>query len=547
MEVAAGTWLFRGGDAAQSAYLVLAGRLEVVAEGPSEAVIRELKRGAVLGELGLLREEVRSASVRARRDSELLELRREDFDALLRGFPDFAVALTTSLATQLAANRTARADAPDITTVAVVGLDPAAPAAQVAERLSTGLRRHGTLARLDGADAEQHPGDLSAFLGKAERDHDRVLLAGGSDRSDDPWTAFRLREVDLVVAVASRPPDAVWTRQAPALRGCELLVAGPGPSDDLLAGLDPRQVTVRRDGAALLAAVDVLARRLAGRSTALVFSGGGARAFAHLGVLDELRCAGITFDRVAGVSLGSVIAGSVAMGWEPDQIYEVFTRYFVDQNPTNDYTLPSGSVLRGAKARGLLEEVAGDVRIEELPISFFCESCDLVAREVVVHRTGLVRDAVYASLAIPGVFPPVVRGDGRVLVDGGVLDNLPVARMAHGGEGPVIASDVTAGAGRWTSRKRAGSELVARRVRRLLTGTEQPLPTLGETMLSTLTLGSIDTVAASREHAALSIRPQVEDAGLLDFKQLPRLREAGRRAARVALAQADLDVFADGA
>ena len=105
--------------------------------------------------------------------------------------------------------------------------------------------------------------------------------------------------------------------------------------------------------------------------------------------------------------------------------------------------MPAFSLLRGAKGPALLDDAFGDRRIEELPLRFFCLSCDLIAREAVVHRTGPVVDAVYPSLAIPGVFPPVATTDGRLLVDGGVLDNLPVETMAATGEGPVIAVDVT--------------------------------------------------------------------------------------------------------
>ena len=107
-----------------------------------------------------------------------------------------------------------------------------------------------------------------------------------------------------------------------------------------------------------------------------------------------------------------------------------------------------------SRLRRLLHDALGDRRIEQLPMRFFCLSCDLIAREAVLHRTGPVADAVYASAAIPGVFPPVATTDGRLLVDGGVLDNLPVATMARTGEGPVIAVDVT---GRMGQFKRARS------------------------------------------------------------------------------------------
>jgi NTE family protein len=163
-----------------------------------------------------------------------------------------------------------------------------------------------------------------------------------------------------------------------------------------------------------------------------------------------LRDAGLRFDRFAGVSLGSVVAGAMAMGFELESIYERFVQHFVAENPSNDYTLPAVAVLRGRKTQRILKEVMGETHIDELPKSFFCLSCDLVARKSVIHRTGLLREAIYASLAIQGSSHGGA-GDGRLLVDGGVLDNLPVEDDVSGSGGPVVASDVTAHDGRWAS------------------------------------------------------------------------------------------------
>jgi predicted acylesterase/phospholipase RssA len=110
--------------------------------------------------------------------------------------------------------------------------------------------------------------------------------------------------------------------------------------------------------------------------------------------------------------------------------------------------------------------------------------------------------------------------------------------MATSGEGPVIAVDVTGRMGSFKRPLRPGLARLARPMRRLLTGGEAELPRLGETLLRTLTVGSVDTVAAARTHADLVIAPQVDGIGLLDWRQLAYVREAGRLAAREALAAA---------
>jgi predicted acylesterase/phospholipase RssA len=269
-----------------------------------------------------------------------------------------------------------------------------------------------------------------------------------------------------------------------------------------------------------------------------VLSGGGARAFAHLGVLDELSAAGLEIDRIAGVSLGALVAGGAAMGLAPEELYEAFVRYFVTAKPTNDYTVPAFSILRGGKARRMLREAFGDRLIEELPKRFFCVSCDLVAREAFVHRTGLVADAIYPSFAIPAVFPPVATPAGQLLVDGGVLDNLPVATMARSGEGPVIAVDVTGRSGQTGRGRRPRAERLARSARRAITGSEVVIPRLSETILRTVMVGSSDTAAAARLHADLVITPQIDGIALMDWGAIDRSRELGRQAARAALATA---------
>lgn len=526
VHVRAGGWIMREGEAAESLFIVRAGRLKVVAEGPPESLIGVLRRGDVVGELALLREGARCASVRALRDSELLELAREPFEAMVQQAPSFALGLTRAMGAQLAASRDPIVATSPPRAIAVVGLDAAAPTAEVADVLAGALSAYGRVASLQ-------TGTITA-IDQAERDADRVLLRGGTSPGEE-WTELCVREADLVLAVTGGIPDAAWVRSAATLAGCELLVLGPSVSGSVIDAFRPRESQVVSDLATVPEALQATARRLAGRSLGIVLSGGGARALAHLGVLEELVAAGVRFDRIAGVSLGSLVAAAAAAGWPVERMREVFERSFVESNPSNDFVPPAYSLIRGAKTRRLLRENFGDRHIEELPHRFFCLSCDLIARDAVVHRTGPVVDAIYPSLAVPGVFPPVPTHDGRLLVDGGVLDNLPVATMARAGEGPVIAVDVTGRMGQFNRPSRGAAVRLGKPIRMALTGSEAELPRLVETLMRTMTVGSIDTVAAARLHADLVITPQVDGIGLMDWKALGRVRELGRQAARQAL------------
>lgn len=534
VSVRAGDWLVREGDVADSLYVIRSGRLEVIAEGPPETVIRLLRRGAVLGELALLTEEVRSASVRARRDSELLKLGRRQFEDLISDAPGFALGLTHAMGAQLAASRTPAVSAEPPRRIAALPLDQGAPVTEAADLMLDELRRHGSVAKLT-SEPGQDSAAMFSRLDRAESEVDRVVLIGDSSTPGDEWTDFCVREADSLFALSSGSPSREWLDHPDALVGCELVVLADAVTDEVLEALQPREVQVLPEGSDLQPSLDLTARRLAGRAVGVVLSGGGARAFAHIGVMQELAQAGVTIDRIGSVSLGSLVGAGLAAGHRPDDLAGAIRRAVIDMNPTGDYTLPLFSIIRGARVRSLLRGFFGDRRIEELRTRYFSVSCDLIDRQPVIHKTGPLFDAVQASLSIPGVFPPMSNADGQLLVDGGVLDNLPVGTMASTGEGPVIAVDVTGRMGEFRKPSRPGLARLGRPIRRYLTGTEAEVPRLGETIVRTVTVGSSDTAEAARRHADLVIQPQVEGVGILDWRQLDRVVEKGREAARRAL------------
>lgn len=531
ISLAAGEWLFREGDRADHAYVVHSGRVEIVAHHPTEVVLRQVKRSEMIGELALLTGGLRTTSARACRDSELTQLSRTQFEKLLAS-PTFAFGLLRAMADQVSSHTAPSVEPTTPGTIAVIALDPAAPAARIGAELTTRIAARRRVEELK-PDADRDESEFRGLLKRTEARTQHVVLTAGCG-SSDPWTRFCVREADVVIAVTTGSPSADWLQNSKMLEGCELIVLDAPLSAELLAAA-PREVQVVRGETALRAAIGATARRLAGQAVGLVLSGGGARALAHLGVLEELEKAGIVIDRYAGASMGAIVSGLAARGASSGEIIEMCRRLMLDNNPSSDYTVPAYSLIRGAKTRRALQEVFGDHRIEELPRRWFCVASDIVARELIVHRTGRMADAVYSSMALPGVYPPIPTEDGRLLVDGGVMDNLPVETMARRTEGPIIAVDVSQRLGMPPPARRPGLERVARRMRRALTGYEQRLPALRETIHWTIALGSTDTVNAALKHADLVISPRVEGIGILDWSQLPRAVEIGRCAAREAL------------
>jgi NTE family protein len=541
LQLRAGAWLFRQGEPGDSLYVVCSGCLEAVVETPEQAIVRVLRRGAIVGELALLTESTRSASVRARRDSELLELTRSDFADLLAREPEFTLALTRELGRRLQASRALGSLESGIpATITLVPLDSAQPLRTIRDGLVAALRQWGPVALLQGREREDDPSSYGPLLDRAEREHRQVLLVAGEPAEDDPWTAFCLRQSDRVLCLVGAGKIPPSLERYPKLQGCDLLLHQSGARSTEIGGfldaLRPRATHLLREGPAFAGDLSRAARRLAGRSVGLVLSGGGARGLAHLGVLEELVASELEIDRVGGCSMGAFVGAMFASEQPPEAIYARCREEFVLRNPLGDYTVPLVSLLRGTRARAMLVRTFGSSTIEELPRGFFCVSCDLLSGELIVHRHGRLLEAVGASMSLPGVFAPLARG-GRLLVDGGVLNNLPVEPMAAMAEGPVIAVDVTA---RFLPpRPRAGERPRARqwasRARRAVVGVETPLPRLKDTLARAIGIGSVDAVETARRRADLLITPETGVVGLLEFDQLDRMVEIGRQAARAAL------------
>jgi predicted acylesterase/phospholipase RssA/CRP-like cAMP-binding protein len=510
----------RPGDPPGSAYVVRSGRLEVEVGG---RVVRELGPGAVLGELALLTGERRSAGVRARRDSTVLEVPRDAFDELLAGDAVAARVVLTQVAERLRTARSVPADEPAARpgVVAVVGLHGGTAAHEVAAALRDRLATHLDVVSPGVVDREG--------LERAERAHDRVLLVAEGGDEQAAWRDFCLRQADAVVLVARSDTTPPTTGLDPPLaHQPEVVLLGPAPAQAdrvaWVAATDAWQLSLV-DGD-LVAGLRPLADRLAGRSLGLVLAGGGARAFAHVGVLRELEDAGLHVDRVAGSSIGAIIAAVHAGGRDGAALEEVCYAEWVRRKPFSDWRLPTHSLAGGRRVRTALARALGaETVLEGLPRQLHTVSTDLVSRSRQVHRRGSVVDATLASARLPVLFAPIPDDSGRLLIDGGVLDNLPVDLLTERDEGPVVAVNISMGGG--SGRARSGPPRV---------------PALGETLLRTMMIGSGGAVAAAAARGATVVTPATLGVGLLEFHQLDRMVEAGRAAARTLLDQAGGDL-----
>ena len=175
-----------------------------------------------------------------------------------------------------------------------------------------------------------------------------------------------------------------------------------------------------------------LARMITGTGCGLVLGGGGARGLAHLGVIRALEEAGVPIDVVGGTSMGAIMAGLCALGLDDAERVRRVTNIARNGRRLVTPTLPLIALSAGRHLDRILADNLGAAPIEDLPLRFYCVSANLTRAEEVVHERGPLWPAVRASLALPGIYPPVYAA-GELLIDGGALDNVPVDVMREPG------------------------------------------------------------------------------------------------------------------
>ncbi len=557
--------LFYQGQEGNSLYIVMSGRLRVVveAERGTERLVREVGRGETVGEMALLTGEPRSATVFAVRDTELGRLSRAKFDHLLEEHPRTILRLTRMLASWLVSANRPVPKASVSTTVTVVPVGEHVPLGPFTDRLAAALGRVGSTLHLNperldaclGAGAAQADDDhadharITGWLSAQEVDHRFVLYE--ADAEPSVWTRRCLRQADrlFVVADASAEPGLGPAAAAILAQGdararvaMDLVLLHADPTSDPigtqhwleLAPFDNhyhvRSPEVRD--------FDRLARNLAGAGIGLVLGGGGARGFAHIGVLMAMEEAGIPVDHIGGTSMGAVIAAQYACGVDPRDMVALNRHGWLGFKPHKDYTVPVISLLSDTSARAMLEMMFGERQIEDLWLSYFCVSTNLTRSEIRVHRNGPVRRAVRASIAIPGTAPPELDTNGDLLVDGGVLNNLPVNVMRRFSEGPVVAVDVSPAvdlaADHGHVRVPSPWRLMLNAVKRK--ASRRYFPSIFQILYRTAVLSSIRSAKGAKREADLCIEPPVGGFETLEMDSIERIVEVGYDAARQELA-----------
>jgi len=244
---------------------------------------------------------------------------------------------------------------------------------------------------------------------------------------------------------------------------------------------------------------------LARPKVGLALGSGGARGFAHLGVIKTLVEHNIPIDYIAGSSMGSLVACFYGTGIDLDRLYKISTafkrKYFLD------FTVPKMGFISGQRIKELIRLFTKGKKLEELHPPVSVVATDLITGEKVIFRDGPIEDAVRASISIPGVFVPEKR-NGRLLVDGGVIDRIPVSVVKEMGADFVIAVDV--------SRVKKDAEIT----------------TIFDVIMQSLDIMQKELVENRQIASDIMIRPHVENFSSKAFTNIDELILHGEEEAR---------------
>lgn len=553
--------LYSEGEESHSFYIVLSGRLrrtEATPEGPR--VQGDFARGEPVGEISFFAKTPRTATVVGIKHALLLEITQAAYLQLVKEFPAMSLALTEFVARRLSQDPLKSRSQTAPKTVAVINLcrtiDLPAWAADVKTELDRMQVETFVVSASDGRGIFESGRPITleetrvalrqsaAALRPLEDpgvESDSGLNVLLCDDSVTPWTRGCILYADVIVLVVDfqAAPDLTTIETQLDLYGqgvtgkrVFLLLLHPADAPapkNTARWLDPRRVDLHLH---VRTGHEKDRRRfcriLTNRGVGLVLGGGGAKGMAHLGAVQALMQAGLEFDFIGGTSAGALIGAVLSQhdfNWDhAARLCSTCARV----DPTGrDFAIPFLSLKSGRKMRTLLENNYGDSCLEDLWINFFCLTSNYSAARPLVLERGSTRKMVEASIAIPGVFPPVLL-NGHIHVDGGVFDNLPIEFMLKRPVRHVVAIALQVQEATEIPLQEAPGSwplLVDK-----LTGRGRfGLPSLPSILINSLTINSYHKQSANRALADFLVELDLRKFGLLDWKRWRDCWQEGHR------------------
>ncbi len=552
--VSGGSMVLREGDPSDSMLFLITGRLRVSRRDRDGSLLlyNEILPGESIGEVGMILQQSRTADVTAVRDSVFAVLDRANFEVLMQRQPlalnrVFVQAIYNHL--RHTAKVTERHHAQSFV---VVPLQGAAGATEVARGLAEAFAKFGSVRHLAlGQGAEE---------AMAMETHDELeaqfdFLVYEAEPTASEWTRRAFRQADQMVFVSAAGADTVLNALEQQLARepgfsmkrkhlvvlHEAQATKPEITSPWKTGRELERVYPVRKGYG--ADFARLARFLTGNAVGVVLGGGGARGFAHLGVLRALHECGIPVDLVGGNSMGALIGAQFCYGWSLQEIREQTQKFAAGgERPT----LPLISLVSGRRVERDLRRMFGDVSVDGMWLPYFAAACNLTKGCTTVQDAGPLWRAVLASNSPAGLFPPVLQ-QGELLVDGAILENVPVdaMRMRLGtplekrrGNGTIIAIDVDVredlGADPGLTRLSVWST-----IKGYFSPDSHPSPGIGDILYRAGHIGGLNQRGRTIAQADHYLEPPVGEFSLMGYRHAQDIAEVGYRYAMEKIRQWD--------
>jgi predicted acylesterase/phospholipase RssA/CRP-like cAMP-binding protein len=555
--------LIREGELENDLYLVLHGRLRsfLNADTLQEKVLSEIGAGEVFGEIAILVDKPRTATVKTIRDSVLLKLSKKNYDKFIGIYPQSGIEIAKACIKRLLSVSTRGKVSKNVNTVTFMPLADLSIARDLIHGVAQKLEKSNKVVVLTRKRAEELVGDtqnifnepekfekLLRFLNEQEYAFRYVLYE--ADGTWTPWTQLCFRQADNVYVIkdgsqTSISPEVeqeILNQKSVASvvalvvnhKNARLSVAYDWIRQNKISSHFPIDVSKSSD-------LERIVRLINGTSVGLVLSGGGARGLAHVGVLRALEQANIPIDIIGGTSSGSIVAAAYAMGLNSHDVERLF-KEFIEAGSRLDLTFPYISLTSGKRLVRSLMTVFGDKLFEELRTRMFCVSTNLTKNELFIHDTGPVWKGIRASVSLPGIYPPVFT-NGELLVDGGVLNNLPVEIMNEKFKaGKTLASMVLLSGEKYRStiesESLSGWKVLFHKLNPF--ASRMYIPRIDSVLMRTMNLNEMGHQLAQAKQADFSFMLNLDQFGLMDFKRHKEIVDIGFAQASEQLAKIDL-------
>ena len=551
-QLKSGDCLYEQNELGDCMHIIISGRLKVIKKTEKGRItLGEISSGECVGEMSLLADAPRSASIYAIRNSVVVKITKEQFDTLCIDQPHLLRQISKTVIHRLTKQGQSRKKPAQIKNIALLPVSKEIDMDAFLQNIAVSLQKYGKVLLLTAANINQHlaaagidnfsenPADdikFNRWLEKKEQETDFILYQG--NYSNDYWTQACIRQADKIMLVSDfydfEKTDVEKlllddTKKLSYVSKSLVLLHPDGatPPSGTARHLDIRDVD-RHHHIRWSHPTDFqrLARFMIGKAVGLVLGGGGAKGFAHIGVIKRMEEAGIPIDFVGGTSIGAIICAGVAMDMDAATIHAQARNSFVIEKPLTDVTIPLISYYSGQKLNRMLRKNLGEKDIEDQWINFFCVSSNLSKACPNIHRRGSFWKAVRASLSIPGALPPVV-SNGDLLVDGALMNNLPIDIMVDMGIGQVIGVDLSEEKKYKLDYEEVPTTFQLLKNKFSFRKKRLKVPSLMTIISKSIVLASYEKAGAVEGLADWFIKPPVEKFKILDFNNFDEIAELG--------------------